>query len=456
MHFRSDVHANLGARRRVSFEIPHQEEPVPPSPNTRRKNFNFMPISPGPISPGDRQSKCSSTTASPFVSPRDTPVPRSKTVLHQNATVTTSYVAATTNPIPPPCARRKSSLKIKQELEGEYLAMSAPPSPKLGNFAKTKNATLLQSLLNSNNKILLADSYAKTSQAGAVQDPLATEISRLLSADAMPISGESAFRSQSVPLNQMALDADDSSYLPQIPFSVSESNSIAQTPIPSEFIEYDSFVAAENMLNVNKILSTLDAMPGGSSEDVFGMGMAAGDMQPGIADAVLPNLRALGRSHSIEIDSSGIDYGIRYNPSRSVPATPLPSTSKTGLCKNYRSYPSTPLATNEAFCYTHGQDYLINGQPIKHKMGDAVSIDSVFPNGSESNDGMFFGVVNDGGNLNCDILIDDSKVEFNFDGQLPDGGFKTNVGAPTIAEGNGVAYDFDNKNIAGNVNAGSS
>lgn len=35
-------------RRRVSFETPISEEAtVPPSPNTRRKNFSFTPISPG-------------------------------------------------------------------------------------------------------------------------------------------------------------------------------------------------------------------------------------------------------------------------------------------------------------------------------------------------------------------------------------------------------------------------
>lgn len=71
-------------RRRVSFETPLQEDAVPASPNTRRKNFSFTPISPGPLSPNGRQSKCSSTNASPFVSPRNTPVPRVRTSTHQN------------------------------------------------------------------------------------------------------------------------------------------------------------------------------------------------------------------------------------------------------------------------------------------------------------------------------------------------------------------------------------
>lgn len=393
---RVDIHTNLSARRRVSFEIPpHQEDAVPPSPNTRRKNFNFMPISPGPVSP---RSKCSSTTASPFVSPRNTPVPRSKPA--------TSYNAA----LPP--MKRRSSLKIKQEAESEYeyLAMSAPPSPKLN--AKTKNATLLQSLLNSNNKILLADNYAKQT---AIQDPLTVEISKLLSADSLPVSGESAFRSHSVPLNQMG-----EGFAPQLPFSVSESNSITQTPIPNEFGEYDSFTAAAENINMNKILSSLDTIPT-SSEDVFGMEMEA---QPNIPDAILPNLRALSRSQSIDVDLSGYSE-FRYNPSRSVPATPIPSTSK-ALSKSYRSYPSTPLTSGEeAFCYTPGQDYLINGQPIK------PNLDMINVVGSESNDGIFFNVDD---NLNCEI-------EFNFDGQLPDGAFKQNV---SVDENGG--YEHVNSN----------
>lgn len=78
------VYSTSATRRRVSFETPLQEEPVPASPNTRRKNFSFTPISPGPVSPNGRQSKCSSTNASPFVSPRNTPVPRVRAGNHQN------------------------------------------------------------------------------------------------------------------------------------------------------------------------------------------------------------------------------------------------------------------------------------------------------------------------------------------------------------------------------------
>lgn len=91
-------------RRNVRFETPSaladqgnlsdlngNNGVVPPSPNTRRRAFNFTPISPRltpdvvPASPGAsgtgqlRQllSTASSGVNSPFVSPRQTPVPPS-------------------------------------------------------------------------------------------------------------------------------------------------------------------------------------------------------------------------------------------------------------------------------------------------------------------------------------------------------------------------------------------
>ena len=44
--------------------------PIPPSPGTRRRHFSFQPISPRACQPGSGQSP----PASPFISPRSTPV----------------------------------------------------------------------------------------------------------------------------------------------------------------------------------------------------------------------------------------------------------------------------------------------------------------------------------------------------------------------------------------------
>lgn len=95
-------HNSSNTRRRVSFEtnvVEHPQEAatlnvtntVPQSPNTRRRIFNFTPISPGPHSPiNGRASKSNSANASPFVSPRNTPVPRSRSNLQAGSSRTRS------------------------------------------------------------------------------------------------------------------------------------------------------------------------------------------------------------------------------------------------------------------------------------------------------------------------------------------------------------------------------
>ncbi|XP_067004869.2 uncharacterized protein [Anabrus simplex] len=109
--------SGLSTRRRVSFEtsvMEHyhndQQHSVPPSPNTRRRIFSFTPISPGPQSPLSTthqrtSSKPSSANASPFVSPRNTPVPRTRHAVGQNNSTNaslltnTSFVASATSQI---------------------------------------------------------------------------------------------------------------------------------------------------------------------------------------------------------------------------------------------------------------------------------------------------------------------------------------------------------------------
>ncbi|XP_050315717.1 uncharacterized protein LOC126750216 isoform X2 [Anthonomus grandis grandis] len=120
-------------KRRVSFETPIAEE-IPQSPNTRSKNFNFTPISPGPQSP--IQSKCSSTSASPFVSPRNTPVPRKNSI----------------KPV-----KVKTEMDLSLDISPEaFLPMSAPVSPML---SKSGNS-MLQKLLNANSKVQYTPEYA--------------------------------------------------------------------------------------------------------------------------------------------------------------------------------------------------------------------------------------------------------------------------------------------------------
>ena len=103
----SNTHTELGFHRRVNFEtsvvenyqdgVQHTTASVPPSPNTTRRILNFTPISPephSPLYPHRASSKAFSANASPFESPHNNPVPRSRhnsgqTVLNQSA----SYLA---------------------------------------------------------------------------------------------------------------------------------------------------------------------------------------------------------------------------------------------------------------------------------------------------------------------------------------------------------------------------
>lgn len=515
---------NESARRRVSFETYHPEDAVPPSPNTRRKNFNFTPISPGPMSPTGRQSKCSSTTASPFVSPRNTPVPKAKGNVHQN--VSSSYIINQ----PSSCGNVlnfstshkslisvKTNLKIKQEVDNciygdkminqipetneihfpvsssvhGYLPMSAPPSPKMAT--KNRNSNLLQKLLNSNNKPVY-NSINSRYQSN-VPDNLSAEITQLLSNSVPSLNVEAGYRSQSVPLHQMSLKsnhnlfspAGENFYTSQFPFATSN-----QPPIVHDFDDFNTFNASEN-INMNKILNTIDTCPPNElniptssmkTSSELNTFTNASNVTANISEQMglplhgecydngrlrlahrpsanlLPNLRVLGRSQSIELDiDSELNPSMKCNPSRSVPTTPIPgSVTKFHFPRNRRSYPCTPLTTNNNFSFNHGQDYLLNGQPIKEKMSTDNEIDPNLPyfQNTESNDEIYDNVdifnVNDP-NLSCDVLIGDNKNHFSFEGQLCDGNYNINKNVPPIIDENCVnstSNQFDFKNGSNN------
>ncbi|XP_046403065.1 uncharacterized protein LOC124168798 [Ischnura elegans] len=124
-----------GTQRRVSFETTVHElqttsrpivtscsnvgmqASIPPSPNTRRQIFSFTPISPGHDSPGNvgfmpnvPTSSASGNNASPFVSPRNTPVPRSRHDSGQTSnTMSTPFVSPQGATIPIVRSRHVSS-----------------------------------------------------------------------------------------------------------------------------------------------------------------------------------------------------------------------------------------------------------------------------------------------------------------------------------------------------------
>ncbi|XP_064090346.1 uncharacterized protein LOC135204195 isoform X2 [Macrobrachium nipponense] len=99
-----------GMRRRVSFQPSidggdvlnplmggQTVGSVPPSPNTRRTQFNFTPIG-NNVDQVQGMSQCSSTNASPFMSPRNTPLPRSR---HNSGQTSSTYVTPRSTPFTP-------------------------------------------------------------------------------------------------------------------------------------------------------------------------------------------------------------------------------------------------------------------------------------------------------------------------------------------------------------------
>ncbi|XP_076242718.1 uncharacterized protein LOC143184403 isoform X2 [Calliopsis andreniformis] len=275
-------HSNQGnTRRRVSFEtnvVEHVQDSnvitntVPQSPNTRRRIFNFTPISPGPHSPiNGRASKSNSANASPFVSPRNTPVPRSRSNLqasssrarahkslsrsiscsmpytskNDNFVVPTSgpeLVRQASTPQLPLISTKSSEVQVgssttqvsitpKREGQGSQCATFlssdlAPQKQLLINYPSQEN---LQEIKNV---------YQKSQPD--------QEISELFHGNKQ-FTNE-IYRSQSVPIHRMVDPALMSpistqhclSTFQSQSFNPSTSSSIAPTPVPSEFNDFGS------------------------------------------------------------------------------------------------------------------------------------------------------------------------------------------------------------------------
>lgn len=349
-------------KRRVSFDTTQlHDEPVPPSPNTRRKHFNFTPISPGPHSPNGRQSKCSSTNASPFVSPRNTPVPRARVNSHPYQT-----------------QRKIKNIRIKPDVElgidyKPQTVISAPPSPK---------TNVLQDLLQNKLPSYQGGEYVAPLQ----QNSLSTEVSLLLANNINdgPNPPETTYRSQSVPVRTIyGID--------QYNFESQQQN------------EY-------NVIDVNKFIETAAPLVIENNEIDFD------DFNK------QPLTRWGNRSQSFDYDTVTKCPPQSY---RSVPSTPIPHAHSQiePIDKNFtnnhhhhhqhqssRSYPSTPL-TNESFAFNPSHDYLLNGQPIKEKQQpSSVELNQINYLQTDNYNEIF--------NEPVDGLIDNKN--YNFDGQMND------------------------------------
>ncbi|XP_044745006.1 uncharacterized protein LOC123306884 [Coccinella septempunctata] len=355
-----------GARRRVSFDVMLQDDSVPCSPNTRRKHFSFTPISPGPLSPtgNGRQSKGSSTNVSPFVSPRNTPVPKGRNFQNSGLTLqilptrkmsgsTSTKVKKEIDLSPDLVLENETTGQVTQHPKKNFLAMSAPPSPIL------PNKSMLQTLLNTNGKVSYTPNYIN--QPLLKQDNKSTEICQVVTnSPVLSLSDDVGFRSQSVPLNQMieknTFLLTDNGFLP--PLS------------QDDFNELDTI--EDEKLGVTNIINSLNAQVyNNNNVEIISLDDKLIQDNLDKNDILLTNTnfekpcRNLERSQSIDIIS--FDQKIL---SRSVPSTPLPflqiaQPNEDIVIQNSHSYPSTPLIADDSFNYSL-RDCLINGQPIKN------------------------------------------------------------------------------------------
>lgn len=404
-------------RRRVSFEtnvIEHDSimvsHTVPQSPNTRRRIFNFTPISPGPHSPiNGRASKCNSANASPFVSPRNTPVPRSKSNLQngyrsRSAKKTLSrsiscsvpytskndtFVVPTSGPDTRQVSVTRSPLVLTKSSESQVGQNVRLPKENCTPFLTSLDPQK-QLIINYQENIQeVKNIYPETKNIYQKTQPTDQEISDLLHdgkqlklVEISQATKEQLYcRSQSVPLYRMVnptliSPVSTTQFLtPFRSFNPSTSSSIAPTPVPSEFTDFYSIDAPDDAMylledtnfmsddqqflmgekemtseNINNFLNILNEEPEILSGNSVGQGVL--ETSSLILDT-LPN------SYLNLSSESALDTGLSVEnrnlqkiiQSRSYPNTPLPlpitscALPYTEDSSGSRSYPTTPLHT---------------------------------------------------------------------------------------------------------------
>ncbi|KAL0118135.1 hypothetical protein PUN28_009066 [Cardiocondyla obscurior] len=397
-------------RRRVSFEtnvVEHvQETPplnvantVPQSPNTRRRIFNFTPISPGPHSPiNGRASKSNSANASPFVSPRNTPVPRSRSnlqagsfksrgqkTLSRSISCSVPYTIKTTDTFIVPTSsgaeHARQVLSVASTKSSEIL--KGPPCTAFLDLTPQKQ--LLINYPSQENLQEIKNVYQK-----GQPPPPDQEITELLHSSRHLSNEQLFYRSQSVPLHRMVnpvslmSPVSTQQYLSSVQsqsFNPSTSSSVAPTPVPSEYNDFGSSIGQEGTYllddtnfmsdeqqflmtdkeitseNINNILTILDD-EGQSNLQILSEQTTEETLNNTIVLDALPNAN-LNLSEEDILDPSSIlaDAGgalQKIIQSRSYPNTPLPAPvssytpSYAEESNGSRSYPSTPLHTMQS------------------------------------------------------------------------------------------------------------
>ncbi|KOX80749.1 DNA-binding protein RFX7 [Melipona quadrifasciata] len=274
-------------RRRVSFEtnvVEHVQDSnviantVPQSPNTRRRIFNFTPISPGPHSPiNGRASKSNSANASPFVSPRNTPVPRSRSNLQASSSRARAHKSLSRSiSCSMPYTSKNDTFVVPTS--GPELVRQTSSTPQLPLISTKSSEVQVDS--NTTQISIISKREGQGSQCAAfLSSDLAPqkqlvinypsqenlqeiknvyqksqpdqEISELFHNNKQFTS--ELYRSQSVPLHRMVNPALMSpistqhclSSFQSQSFNPSTSSSVAPTPVPSEFNDFGSINQSE-------------------------------------------------------------------------------------------------------------------------------------------------------------------------------------------------------------------
>lgn len=320
------------------------------SPNSRHKNFSFVPISPGPQSPRvitqtqatNNLQHLHGSSRNTFLSPRRSPAVRKLTNRLQDPSITGF----------------DNTFAAKHEISA-----SAPVSPSITPHHFQFNNSMAQPYTTTANTIQMG-----LNQQAQQQQPHQHQAS-------CAVSGCPALenRSQSVPLHCQSPAFNQT--MPNTAYN-SVCNSVAQTPVPSEYADFTE----------DNLLDMLAETP-----DEPNIKMETGDMM-----------------------NADLNSNIRATISRSVPSTPLPTipnyrmnaissfnnVSNTNpnvrtasnasiMAKNSfdmsKSVPTTPIlmSTNTTpFRYSpeHHRDFLINGNTVDN---NTTKTNQFFPIGMQ-------------------------------------------------------------------------
>ncbi|XP_053692508.1 uncharacterized protein LOC128740957 [Sabethes cyaneus] len=308
------------------------------SPNGRRKNYNFVPISAGPQSPRvlpqARQPVRNGTpNASPFVSPRNTPIHR-KTKPANNG-LTLNILQQNQQSIQLSGYQQRASY-IKNELSA-----SAPPSPSLAQ----------------NYRFGLNPGPLNTNTMPSFQ-PICNPSTHMQSQQNLVNSLES--RSSSVPL------------IPNYDgYNHSNFTSVSQTPAPSECDDFSDPNNILDMLNEPSSNNLAQSIKLEASDPMMSDILETDDIFP----------KAPYSSVSRSVPSTPLPHQMSYNQTNPNCAAMLGSNglSSKSLFELPKSVPTTPITLNngrdQLFQYSPEtpRDCLINGNSIERGGGKMTS-----------------------------------------------------------------------------------